>query len=165
MKNFWLKYIGLTFIFMKYSQLVKIKKSLWYYAQGIIYVTSQRYKHPQSLRYRTQLVNMTKSWEVYQLKKEAAYWHNSHYQNLVSFGKYLWKQVDNNSRGYDQPRVMSPGLIAQGVTLYSCTSALPFDLGSYLPWLYIYWSFQIDWSIKTEEIGLAGLFVICPRHF
>lgn len=23
MKNFWLKYIGLTFIFMKYSQLVK----------------------------------------------------------------------------------------------------------------------------------------------
>lgn len=117
MKNFWLKYIGLTFIFMKYSQLVKIKKSLWYYAQGIIYVTSQRYKHPQSLRYRTQLVNMTKSWEVYKLKKEAAYWHNSHYQNLVSFGKYLWKQVDNNSRGYDQPRVMSPGLIAKGVTL------------------------------------------------
>lgn len=55
MKNFCLKYIGLTFIFMK----LKIKKSLWYYAQGIIYVTSQRYKHPQSLRYRTQLVNMT----------------------------------------------------------------------------------------------------------
>lgn len=27
-ENFWLKYIGLTFIFMKYSQLVKIKKSL-----------------------------------------------------------------------------------------------------------------------------------------
>lgn len=98
-------------------------------------------------------------------RRKQCYWHNSHYQNLVSFGKYLWKQVDNNSRGYDQPRVMSPGLIAQGVTLYSCTSALPFDLGSYLPWLYIYWSFQIDWSIKTEEIGLAGLFVICPRHF
>lgn len=98
-------------------------------------------------------------------RRKQCYWHNSHYQNLVSFGKYLWKQVDNNSRGYDQPRVMSPRLIAQGVTLYSCTSALPFDLGSYLPWLYIYWSFQIDWSIKTEEIGLAGLFVICPRHF